>query len=180
MQHSVQTGCEELLLDKDVFHRALEQYLSCKQTDMQLNQHNDKHPEQSVLGLLLLIDFVFDMLRDCGLTVQHTVYNTVRHKADPHFDEADGWYKCVFSGLLSRRCLRVDAHIVVHEQYSKWLRCVWLATHMHEVEQQRRNVSMCKEISEIPRHDAELYRAALRFVLQQLQQLYAHLASSGT
>jgi hypothetical protein len=157
------------LVDEHVFHNALHNYLACKNVDM---HHKSHDREQSVLGLLLLFDFVFDMLRESGLSVQYSVYNAVRNKQEPGFEVAEDWYQCVFSRLPSLRCLRVDAHTTVHTHYSKWLQCLWLATHIHEVELQRRGARVR---ADVPREHAELYRKALLFVLEHLQQLYAQI-----
>ena len=171
MAFSVHTGCDELLLDEDVFCGELHKYLDAKNSEL---QHKNCKAEQSVLGVLFLIDFVFDMLQDIGLTVQHRVYNAVKHKQDPHFELADGWHECVFSRLPSPRCVRVDAHTTTHERYGKWLQCLWLVTHIHEVEQQR---GCARVRAQVPREHSELYRKSLLFVLNTLKQLYAHIVN---
>ena len=171
MLHSVHTGYEELLSDEHAFHRALHKYVHGKPTEM---HHRSDGDQQSVVGLLLLMEFVFDMLRDAGLSVLHGVYSSVRNKPCHLFETAHGWHKCAFSRLPSLRCYRVDVHTTVHEQYIKLLRCVWLTTHIHEVEQQRQGARAGEEV---PRAHAELYRAALLFILQQQQQLYADLSA---
>ena len=61
-----------------------------------------------------------------------------------------------------------------YEQYVKWLQCLWLATHMHEVEQQRRGARVR---AEVPREHSELYRKSLLFVLDKLKQLYLHIVN---
>jgi hypothetical protein len=170
MLHSVRTGYEELLLDEHAFHSALHKYLHGKPTDM--HHKTDSH-EMSVLGLLLLIDFVFDMLRDAGLSVLHSVYSSVRNKPGHQFERAQGWHTCAISRLPSLRCYQVDVDTTVHEQYMKLLRCVWLSTHIHEVEQQRPGA---RGGQDVPREHSELYSAALLFVLQQQKQLYADLS----
>jgi hypothetical protein len=169
MQHSVDTGCDELLSNEHVFHDELHKYLDCKNAEMQTRSHTQ---QQSVLGVLLLIDFVFDMLLDIGLSVQHRVYSAVKAKQDPQFELAEGWHKCVFSRLPSLRCVRVDTHTTVHQDYGKWLQCLWLATHMHEVEQRRRGARVR---ADVPHEHSELYRKSLLFVLEHLKQLYAHV-----
>ena len=171
MQLSVHTGCDELLLDENVFCNELHKYLDSKNSE---SQHKNYQQEQSVSGVLFLIDFVFDMFQEIGLAVQYSVYHAVKHKQDPHFELADGWHECVFSRLPSLRCVRVDVQITVHEQYVKWLQCLWLATHMHEVEQQRRGARVR---AEVPREHSELYRKSLLFVLEKLKQLYLHIVN---
>ena len=167
MQHSVETGCDELLTNEHFFHDELHKYLDLKNTDTQHKNHNQ---QQSVLGVLLLIDFVFDMLLDVGLSVQHSVYSAVKSKQVPQFELTDGWHKCVFSRLPSLHCVHVDAHTTVHKDYVKWLQSLWLATHMHEVEQQRRGARVR---ADVPHEHSELYRKSLLFVMEQLKQLYA-------
>jgi hypothetical protein len=168
---SVHTGYDELLLDENAFHSALSKYIYGKPTDV--HQNSDSH-EQSVQGLLQLIDFVFDMLRDAGLSVLHSVYISVRNKHGHDFERVQGWHKCAINRLPSLRCYRVDEHTTVHEQYIKLLRCLWLSTHIHDVEQQRQRVRAGEDM---PREHAQLYRAALLFILQQQKQLYADLST---
>jgi hypothetical protein len=151
MQLSVHTGCDELLLDENVFCNELHKYLDSKNSE---SQHK----------------------KEIGLAVQHSIYHAVKHKQDPHFELADGWHECVFSRLPSLRCVRVYAQITVHEQYVKWLQCLWLATHMHEVEQQHRGARVR---AEVPREHSELYRKSLLFVLQKLKQLYLHIVNNN-
>jgi hypothetical protein len=169
MYDELDAGCDELLSDESTFHSALDQYVHMKPSDVAHKRDNRK---QSVYGLLLLIDFVFDMLRDVGLSVHSTVYTAVRNKTIPHFNVAVGWHVCVLSKLPSRQCICVDDNTMVHEQYMKWLRCLWLATHIHDVERQRPGSD-----GAVPRCHAELYRASLCFVLQQLRCLYADLTT---
>jgi hypothetical protein len=169
MQHSVDTGCDELLLNQHVFHDELHNYLDTKNTEVQTSNYNQG---QSVLGVLFLIDFVFDMLLDVGLSVQHSIYSTVKSKPVPLFELADGWHTCVLSRLPSLHCVHVDAHTTVHKAYLTWLQSLWLVTHILEVEQQRRGARVR---ADVPREHSELYRKSLLFVMEQLKQLYAHV-----
>ena len=166
---SIETWCSQLLLDSDNFRVALLQYVDGKSTD--------KVGEQGIMGMLLMIDFALDMLRDAGLFAQHKVYTVLKHKTEPTLEMAHGVHMCAFSALMSLKCVRVDEQTTVHEHYRRWMLSVWLITHMHELEQKRRRASAC---AEIPPADVELYRSAFVFVLEQLDVLYASvLAAQG-
>ena len=156
-----------MLLDGDNFRVALLQYVDGKSTD--------KVGEQIIMGTLLLIEFVLDMLRDAGLSVQHKVYTALKHKTEPTLEIAHGWHMCAFSALLSFKCVRVDEETTVHEHYSSWMLKVWLITHIHELEQKRRSASGC---AEIPAADVELYRSVLVFVFEQLYVLYTSVLAA--
>ncbi len=166
---SLETPFAELLRDAQNFHTSLQQYVEGKRVD---DQNNDSM--QSVSKLLLMIEFVFEMLRDVGLAVQHQLYVALKEKNDPRFEHAAGWRKCALSGLQSCRCLCVNA-LTVDEQYIKWLRCIWLVTHIQELEHHRRRQTGREEM--LSEH-TEMYRTALAFVFEQLQNLYAAVCTA--
>ena len=167
--------CRKLLQDGDSFRVALLQFVDGKDKVCVEGKSADKVGEEGIIEILLLIDFVLEMLRDVGLSVQHKVYTALKHRLEPPLETADGWHTCAFSALQSCRCLRVDDETTVHEDYSRWMLSVWLVTHMQELEQQRRRASGCPEI---PTADVELYRSALAFVLEQLEVLYARVCTA--
>jgi len=165
MQHCVEIGCYEMLNTHSNFCLELHDYLHSSNTQLE-------HKYASVQGILCLIDLVFDMFRDIGLSMHYNVYMSVKFKADPNFERADGWNTCVFSKLPSLQCVRVDTRITVHNKYCKWLQCLWLITHIHEVEQQRAGA---RSGANVDAQDAELYRKSMLFVLQSLEHVYTHV-----
>ena len=167
MQHCVPTGCYELLASDNDFRLALNDYLHCTNTHLQTNLNF-----ASVQEILSLIELVFDMFREIGLSMHYNVYMSVRSKQDPKFDTAEGWNTCVFSKLPSLQCIRVDTRITLHNKYAKWLQCLWLITHIHEVEHQRAGA---RSFGGVQQEHAELYRKSALFVLQSLQDFYAHV-----
>jgi len=169
MQHCVQIGCYEMLENQSIFCLELNDYLRGSNTQVQ-------HKYASVQGIVCLIDLVFDMFRDIGLSMHYNVYMSVRSKADATFARADGLHTCVFSKLPSLQCVRVDAHICVHNKYAKWLQCLWLITHMDEVEQQLiQQRGGTRSRANVNAQDADVYRKAMLFVLQSLEQVYTHV-----
>jgi len=165
MQHCVQIGCYEMLNTHSIFCLELQDYLYSSNTQLQ-------HKYASVQGTLCLIDLVFDMFRDIGLMMHYNVYMSVKFKADPIFEKADGWNTCVFSKLPSLQCVRVDTRITMHNKYCKWLQCLWLITHIHEVEQQRGGA---RSGGNVDAQDADVYRKSMLFVLQSLEHVYTHV-----
>lgn len=157
---NVRTLCHNLLEDANSFRAALQQFVDGKQA-------HTLQKEQSVAGLILLIDFVLEMLRDCGLHKLHGVYTAIKNKTEPRFELEKELQVCALSALPSHRCLRINESLAVDAQYRKWIWSAWLVTHMQELEQQRRR---CKEIAPA---DAELYRTALSCVLEQFELVYA-------
>jgi len=175
MQHCVQIGCYEMLENESIFCLELNDYLHSSNTQVQ-------HKYASVQGILCLIDLVFDMFRDIGLSMHYNVYMSVRFKADATFARADGLHTCVFSKLPSPQCVRVDAHITVHNKYAKWLQCLWLITHIDEVEQQLiQQRAGARSGANVNAQDADVYRKSMLFVLQSLEHVYTHvmLANAG-
>ena len=116
---NVRTLCHELLQDANSFRAALQQHVDGKQA-------HTFDREQSVVGLMLLIDFVFEMLRDCGLHKQHMVYTAIKNKTETRFEIEEEWQVCALSALPSRRCLRIDECVTVDAQYRKWIWIAWL------------------------------------------------------
>ena len=167
MQHCVPIGCYELLASDTDFRLALHDYLHCTNTQLQNNPNF-----ASVQEILSLIELVFDMFREMGLWMLYNVYMSVRSKQDQKFDTAEGRNTCVFSKLPSLQCIRVDTRITVHNKYGKWLQCLWLITHIHEVEHQ---CAGSRSLGGVQQEHAELYRKSMLFVLQSLQDVYAHV-----
>lgn len=165
MQHCLQIGCYEMLNTHSIFRVELQDYLHGSTTQLQ-NKY------ASVQGTLCLIDLVFDMFRDIGLSMHYNVYMSVKLKADPIFEKANGWNTCALSKLPSLHCVRVDTRITMHNKYCKWLQCLWLITHIHEVEQQRGGA---RSDANVNAQDADVYRKSMLFVLQSLEHVYTHV-----
>lgn len=183
MQHCVQVGCYELLASDNVFRLELNDYLKnlhSSNTQLHNNHQSSNMQYTSVQGILCLIDLVFDMFRDIGLLMHYNVYMSVRLKQDVKFEIAHGWNTCGFSKLPSLHCIRVDAQITLHNKYAKWLQCLWLITHMHEIEHQRAAARSCANVQYVVEaEDAELYRKSILFVLESLEVVYTHVMSAN-
>jgi hypothetical protein len=172
----VHVSYTRLLEDRETFTRALYEHVSGSIPPAAGMPHViHKVHGSSIAGLLTLIDIVFEMLLDVGLCVVHDVYTAVKRHETIEFDTADGLHVCCFSTLPSRQCLCVGRHVTVHVQYLKWLQCLWLVTHLNELERARRACATT-ECKTVPLHHSELYRKALRFVLEELECLYTHVS----
>jgi hypothetical protein len=68
-----------------MFGKALYYYVSKSE-----NKSSEIQKEPTVHALLLLIEFVFDMLYDCGMSVLYRVYIKVRDRRDFEFEIAKG------------------------------------------------------------------------------------------
>jgi hypothetical protein len=168
MLHTVDTRCTQLLQDGNMFGKALYYYVSKSE-----NKPLEIQKEPGVYALLQLIEFVFDMLYDCGMSVLYRVYIKVRDRRDFEFEIAKEWHECVLSHVPCKQCLVIDIDTKVHEKYNKWVHCLWLITHIHQVENERSRGQKCCSIS--PEH-TELYRISFVFVFEELERLYTDIA----
>lgn len=172
----VNAAYTSMLENPELFSLAMHQYMSAP-TSTGTSQAKCRRPASSVAGLLTLIDIVFVMFRDVGLRVVYDLYKAVKHQQTVDFEVADNWNVCCLSKLPSRQCVSVGS-MTVHAQYLKLLHCLWLVTHVHEFESARRagDASAAAAPARRPGPHSELYRAAFRFVLQELDRLYASVA----
>jgi hypothetical protein len=172
----VNTAYKSMLEDPESFSLAIHDYTST-QVVTGSSHAKCRRPVSSIAGLLTLIDIVFVMFRDVGLCVVYDLYEAIKHQQTVDFDIADGWNICCFSALPSRQCVSVGP-MTVHVQYLKLLQSLWLVTHVHEVESARRASAASAPATPVtrPQLHSELYREAIRFVLQELERLYGHIA----
>ena len=170
MPHTVDTRCTQMLQDCNTFGKALYEYVSTS-----ANKSSEIQTEPGVNALLLLIEFVFDMLHDCGMSVLYRVYIKVRDRRDFEFEIFKEWDECVLSRIPSKQCLVIDIDTKVHEKYTKWVHCLWLITHIQQVENERCARMSCARCV-LSQEDVELYRTSFVFVLQELEKLYTHIA----
>jgi hypothetical protein len=168
----LETGYEEMLEDQDMFYAQF-----CKHLDRNAElQQRHQSQKQTVSGLLCLIDFVFDMFQEIGLLNQYLIYNAVKKKNDAKFQLVEGLNECMLSHLSCVSCIRVDANIIVHEQYNRWLQCLWLVTHIYEVEQENcMALKNTQHVCVIGLKHSEIYRKCFCLVIQSLQNLYEHV-----
>ena len=147
---------QQMLADEEIFGKVL-----AKLSDPSLDEQG-----VSIHGLLVLLDMVVDMLAQLGLQNLKYVYAAVKKHPSVHFDTSMTWQTCHLSGMSARGCIKVGECVYVHRQHKKWVLCVWLSTHMREMERTR---------SKVPAADASTYRSALLCVLEQLQGAYDHV-----
>lgn len=147
---------EELLREQDVFEKTLQEYARGSAPRLE--------------SLFQLIDNVFEILAELGLRNQSNVYLGVKRQAQNVFAASYVWHLCHISGVTSRDCVQVDDVIFVHKKYHKWLQCLWLTTHVREQEQARWSKTL---VSGIPPAHVIVYHRAIKFVLEQLEELYS-------
>ena len=154
---------EALLCEQDVFDEALRSHL--------------QGSSSRLTSVLELIDTVFEILGELGLRNHHNVFLGVKRHPQNVFACSGVWQICHVSGIVSRDCVQVDDAVFVHTRYQKWLQCLWLATHMREQEQARATKA---HTAAIPPAQAGLYRAAVRHVLEQLEELYGSVGAQAS
>lgn len=146
----------QMLADEESFGKVI-----AKLSDPSLDEQG-----VSIHGLLVLLDMVVDMLAQMGLQNLKYVYAAVKKHPSVHFDTSMTWHTCHLSGMSARGCIKLGEGVYVHRQHKKWVLCLWLSTHMRELERTR---------SIVPAADASTYRSALLCVLEQLEEAYDHV-----
>ena len=131
-----------------------------------VHERAQKADTVSLHGLLQLLDVVVDMLADSGLLHLQSVYKAVKRHASVHFQSNLLWQTCHLSGINARECIAISDSIYVHKQYTKWVCCLWLCTHVRDVERGQES---------IPAAHFSIFRAAFCCVLKELQEAYVHV-----
>ena len=162
--------CMQVLLNDNAFDKALHRFVFGRESEMLRIMQSEQEP--NLYSLLLLIDFIFEMFHDCGMSVIYRVYKQIRDRSDVEFQNAEGWHECVLSHVPSQQCLLIDADTAVHEQYSKWVHCLWLITHIRQIENERS--------ARVPEPNVQLYQTSFLFIFKELQRLYNDLQISQT
>lgn len=161
----------QFLHDKHLFRRGFLEHVNRKEHD--LSGRNCREDIVTLDGLSLIIEFAFEMMRDVGLHAVYDVYSSIRQRPIMDFCIIHGTHKCIFSGLVSEACIEVNENLKVHKYYRRWLQCLWLVTHIGEVERQRKvqepNVS-------IPDEHIDVYREAFIFVVNRMENLHSDIA----
>lgn len=158
-----------MLVDSAVFSHKLNHYVSSQHGHQRTSGPGCMVP--SVAGLLTLLDIVFDMLNDVGLCVIFSTYITVKSQETIEFEPAHGWNLCCFSRLPSRDCVYIGGNRTANFKYLKWLQCLWIVTHLKEIENCR-NARDEGRGQQIPEDVCEVYRSAFLYVLEELERLY--------
>lgn len=176
MLQNMNLDCIQMLQDFDMFSKALHEFVSNRPAQVKLA---DSPKDPSVHAILLIIDFVFDMLQDCGLSLMNKIYTRIREKKNFDFFILEGWHYCDLTRVPSKQCIMIDVDIKVHNNYDKWVYCLWIITHIHHIQQERYESRAHKCLSKSLSHeDIELYRSSFVFVWQELERLYTTLANT--
>jgi hypothetical protein len=77
--------------------------------------------------------------------------------------------------LPSRHCVHVGGHLTANCKYLKWLQCLWIVTHLKEIENNR-NARVQGERQRIPHDACELYRLSFLYLLEELERLHASVS----
>jgi hypothetical protein len=159
---------KKMLTDPDFF------ILACRKNVTNKLPVMNKEYWPSIDGLLELLDLVVDMFKDAGFRVVYALHEAVKRHHQIHFDAADGWQLCCLSALPSRHCVIVE-DMTVHVNYIRLLQCLWLVTHMHELESTKQDAPATTRHHTPPimkQHHEDLYREAFCLIFQELENLY--------
>ncbi len=142
---------KSMITDSEVFADALSSLVSSRVP---------KSTSESLYALLGLLDMVFDMFAALGFSNMQTVYKAVKKHTSIEFKKSALWQTCHLSGTSCRACVQLGDGCFVHPEHTKWVVCLWLCTHVAEVERGRRDV---------PARHISLYQQAFLYVQQQLE-----------
>jgi hypothetical protein len=134
-----------------------------------VDHRHGKESAEKLENMLQLVETFFEILKEIGLKNQCDVYHAVKNNSENVFSATGVWHTCHISGCVSCDCLQVSETVFVHQQYNKWLQCLWLTTHVGQLEQSRfvETQSFC-----IPDAHVKIYQTAMQFVIEQIVQLH--------
>jgi hypothetical protein len=158
-----------LLRDSTAFSQELHNFVCGQQ-----GSHKSSWPDSlapTMAGMLTLLEIVFEMLNDVGLCVVFSTYAAVKRQETIDFEPAHGWNVCCFSRLPCKHCVHIGENLTANFKYLKWLQCLWIVTHLNEIENCR-SVRDEDKRQKIPQHVCEIYRSAFLYVLEELELLY--------
>jgi len=139
------------------------------------NDCEDTGPD-SISFILCQFDQIVRFFECVGFDNIIHVFNAICNHASISFSYSNTWKVCSISGIPSRKTLYINDSIFVSMRYEKWVKCVWLSTHMFALERSRRHERyIVKTIKEV---DADVYRRALKYVFDSFLQMYETLHSN--
>lgn len=154
----------EILDDRERFFKVISKFVK--------NDCEDTGPD-SISFLLCQIDQIVKFFECIGHQNIIHVFNGICNHASISFSYSNTWKICSISGIPCRETLYINDSIFVSTKYEKWIKCVWLSTHMFALERSRRHERYTvKTIKEV---DADIYRKALKYVFDSFLQMYETL-----
>ena len=156
----------EILNDRDKFFEVISNFVK--------NDCEDTGPD-SISFILCQFDQIVKFFECVGLENIIHVFNAICNHASISFSHSNTWKICSISGIPCRETLFITDSIFVSMRYEKWVKCVWLSTHMFALERSRRHERYTvKTIKEV---DADVYRRVLKYVFDSFLQMYETLHS---
>lgn len=150
-----------ILDDRDEFFKTMKHFVQndCKDTG-----------ENSLSFLLCQIDQIVKFFESIGHQNIIRVFEAICNHSSISFSYSKSWKICIICGVPSRNTLRLNECMFVSTQYEKWVKCVWLCTHMLALERSRRHERY--SVKTIKESDADIYRRALKYVFHSFLQMY--------
>lgn len=158
----------EILNDKKLFFKIMSHFIAndCEDTGV-----------TSISFLLCQIDQVAQFFHSVGHENILHVFNAICAQSNFRFSYCRAWKICALSGIPGRRTLCINDSTFVNLKYEKWVKCVWLTTHVLALERSRRYERyMVKKIKEC---DSEIYRKALQYVFESFLTMYQTIQHQG-
>lgn len=154
----------EILNDKKLFFKIMSRFIAneCEDTGV-----------MSISFLLCQIDQVAQFFHAVGYENILQVFNAICTQSNFRFSHCKAWKICALSGIPGRKTLCINDSTFVNHKYEKWVKCVWLTTHILALERSRRYERyMVKKIKE---SDSEVYRKALQYVFSSFLTMYENI-----
>jgi len=156
----------EILNDRDKFFEVISNFVK--------NDCEDTGPD-SISFILCQFDQIVRFFECVGLENIMHVFGAICNHASISFSHSNTWKVCSISGIPSRNTIYINDSVFVSMRYEKWVKCVWLSTHMFALERSRRHERYTtKTIKEV---DADVYRRALKYVFDSFLQMYETIQS---
>ena len=159
-------GAPGILNDRDKFFKVISNFVK--------HDCEDTGPD-SISFILCQFDQIVRFFECVGLQNIMHVFSAICNHASISFSQSNTWKVCSISGIPSRNTFYINDSVFVSMRYEKWVKCVWLSTHMFALERSRRHERyLTKTIKEV---DADVYRRALKYVFDSFLEMYETLQS---
>ena len=129
--------------------------------------------KNSISFMLCQIESIVKFFECIGHANITRVFDAICNHYTITFLRSKAWRICSISGIPNKETLRINEQVHVSLQYEKWVKCVWLVTHMLALERSRRHERYA--VKTIAKKDADVYRRALLYVFQSFLRMYKTL-----
>ena len=142
----------------------------------------NQHDKSIVFQKIAQFEKIVNLFGTFGYKNICDVYQAVKQHATINFAKMHRFQVCAISGVLSKNMLALSSNIYVHEQYEKFVTCLWTVLHIKQIEKNRKNNKQpiwCKQNKigsvELTTEQSEIYRQSILVVLQNFCVAYRQM-----